>query len=199
MSPFSLPRSEWMVLTPQQAFLAMIEYVWQFSTHGGLDFIQMMSDISIESDGGPRDPAAWSDWLNSVGCVKALPRGGGDRGKHEHGMRAVIRRFHSPDLHDLDRDVPADPRRFAILVQVMVGPDDGPGEESFDVTVCTPQWVSDEAARRGVVHLRDHVVVDRWDWPVIRARLTAIFGQATGDDWDGIATGLSRWGRWEFE
>lgn len=75
ISPFSLPRSEWMLLTPQDAFLAMNEYVWQFSSHGGLDFVQMMSDISIESDGGPRDPAAWSDWLKSVAHVKTVPAG----------------------------------------------------------------------------------------------------------------------------
>lgn len=75
ISPFSLPRSEWMLLTPQEAFLAMIEYVWQFSSHGGLDFVQMMSDISIESDGGTRDPAAWSDWLHSIAHVKPVPAG----------------------------------------------------------------------------------------------------------------------------
>ena len=53
-------------------------------------------------------------------------------------MRAVIRQFHSPDALDLDHYVPNDPKDDAILLQVMVGPSDGPGGESFDVLVCTP-------------------------------------------------------------
>lgn len=114
-------------------------------------------------------------------------------------MRSIVRRFHSPDLCDLERDVPADPRNCSVLVQVMVGPSDGFGEESFDVVVCTPLWLAAEVERWGVVPLHAHVVVDQWQWSAVRDTLTRMFGQATGDDWESIAVRLSRWGRWEFE
>jgi immunity protein 8 of polymorphic toxin system len=53
-------------------------------------------------------------------------------------MRATVRRFHSPDLQDLAVDKPADPEKFGMLMQMLVGPADGPREESFDVLVCIP-------------------------------------------------------------
>jgi hypothetical protein len=53
-------------------------------------------------------------------------------------VRAEVRRFHSPDIADLAAYAPPDPTSFAFLLQVMAGPKQGEGEESFDVEVCTP-------------------------------------------------------------
>jgi hypothetical protein len=51
---------------------------------------------------------------------------------------AKIRYLHSPDI-DPDSYVPDDPTRFMFLIQMIAGPDGGPGEESFDFTVCPPR------------------------------------------------------------
>jgi hypothetical protein len=54
-------------------------------------------------------------------------------------MRAVLRHLLlSPD----PRTLPGDPAEFAFGVQLLVGPADGPGEESFDLTVCSPEWLA---------------------------------------------------------
>jgi hypothetical protein len=36
--------------------------------------------------------------------------------------------------------LPADPAAFALTARMIVGPWDAPGEESCDVTICTPEW-----------------------------------------------------------
>jgi hypothetical protein len=42
---------------------------------------------------------------------------------------------------------------------MIVGPADGPGAESFDITLCTAEWLA-AAARGGFHDARHHVVVD---------------------------------------
>ena len=64
-------------------------------------------------------------------------------------MIAELRRLQQfPDTDDLANWAPASDE-FAILVQIMAGPLGSPGEESFDVTVCSPAWVSEPRGERG--------------------------------------------------
>ena len=37
--------------------------------------------------------------------------------------------------------LPEAPEDFALRVRVFAGPADGQGEESFDLTVCSPEWL----------------------------------------------------------
>lgn len=67
-------------------------------------------------------------------------------------MRAVLRGFQlDPDPATL----PSDPAEFFRLAQLLVGPADGPGEESFDVTVCTPEWLSAACREAGGLYNPD--------------------------------------------
>lgn len=58
---------------------------------------------------------------------------------------------HSALLSSVDVDVetyvPKDPANDAVWLRLMVGPLDGPGEESFDVLVRTPRWLHDVVAK----------------------------------------------------
>lgn len=63
--PDRLPHSPEILLTPQEAFLAMSEFARHFASHGRFDLVEMLSDIAIEPDGGPRDPAAWGGAIGS--------------------------------------------------------------------------------------------------------------------------------------
>ena len=71
-------------------------------------------------------------------------------------MRAVVRSVYlDPD----PRGLPADPSEFLLLARLFVGPSDGPGEESFDVEVCTPEWLARRCAAEGYVDGRHTVVM----------------------------------------
>jgi hypothetical protein len=38
---------------------------------------------------------------------------------------------------------------FSLLARMIVGRPDSRGEESFDVTVCTPEWLAEHCRARG--------------------------------------------------
>ncbi|GAA4978190.1 Imm8 family immunity protein [Actinoplanes utahensis] len=88
-------------------------------------------------------------------------------------MRAVLKSLAlDPDPSTL----PDDPSQFALLARMMVGSPGTPGEESFDVTVCSPQWLA-KICREvgGIYNARHHLVVSVEDFDVraLRAWLTA--------------------------
>ena len=73
-------------------------------------------------------------------------------------MRAQLK---SLDLDPDPATLPGDSAEFALLARMLVGPADGSGEESFDITVCTPEWLG-RACRRvgGIYDARHHLVVN---------------------------------------
>lgn len=113
-------------------------------------------------------------------------------------MRATVRRFHSPDV-DLEPYVPDDPLDFGLLVQVMVGPAEGPGEESFDVVVCTPRWLERRVREDGPLSGRHHLIMERYDFARVRLYLTEAVESQEASTWAELAHKLARIGKWEFE
>jgi hypothetical protein len=114
-------------------------------------------------------------------------------------MHAVIRRLHSPDIDDLEGYQPSEPDRFSFLLQILAGPENGEGEESFDVVVCTPRWILENHSRDDIVLGRHMMIVFRYDYHNLRDFLTKKVAQISGETWNDVAQGLSRVGRWEFE
>lgn len=113
-------------------------------------------------------------------------------------MRAVVRELRSPDV-EFDEHVPDDPEDVGVLVQIMAGPVSGPGEESFDVMVCTPRWLERRVRETGPVIGRHHLVVESWDAGGIRRYLTGAVESVEGDTWTELAEKIGRVGMWEFE
>jgi hypothetical protein len=79
-------------------------------------------------------------------------------------MRAQVKRFFSPDIDDLNNFHPEDPESFGFLLQVMVGPENQPGEESFDVLVCTPKWLLQERGVDAVIFGYDKLIVFEYNF-----------------------------------
>lgn len=58
------------LISTRQGFLAMIKFLEAFYARAGDDFATLMTDLQIQRDGGPLDPAAWSDWMEAVRQVQ---------------------------------------------------------------------------------------------------------------------------------
>lgn len=56
-------------------------------------------------------------------------------------MQAVLKGLHSIDIADLENYAPHEEDNFGFVLRAMIGPMNREGEESFDITVCTPKWL----------------------------------------------------------
>jgi hypothetical protein len=113
-------------------------------------------------------------------------------------MKAILRYFMSPD-RDLQNYRPIDPEDDGFLLQFFIGPADGPGEESFDVVVCTPRWLTRQVDRVGVLSGRHHLIMDRIDVAVFQEFIRTAVEAVDEGTWEEVALRIGRIGRWEFE
>lgn len=113
-------------------------------------------------------------------------------------MRAAVKWFHSPD-QDLEVFVPEDPGDAGALVQIFAGPQGTQSEESFDVVVCTPRFLNRRVQQSGPLVGRHYLIVEGWDWPMIRAYLTQAVESEEAPTWEDLGIKLGRIGKWEFE
>ena len=119
------------------------------------------------------------------------------RGARRTGVKAHLRAIQSPDVPDLRGwDAPAS---FAVCVQLTVGPEGEPGDDAFDVTLCTPDQLAREASKEGVTDGRHHFVVDRYDFDRFDRYIRRRVESCEGATWDEVTAQLARIGRWEFE
>ena len=98
--------------------------------------------------------------------------------------------------------LPSDPAEFVLLARMIVGPQDAPGEESFDVVVCTPEWLAAQCrAHGGLYDPRHHLVVtlDTFDKRALRTWLDARVRAVEAATWGEIGERLGRLALWEFE
>lgn len=114
-------------------------------------------------------------------------------------MKATIRSFFSTDISNLATYQPDEDDNFGFLLQLMVGPTEGKGEESFDVEVCTPNWLAHTYAKSDLVIGRHHLIVFSYDYERIRSFLTSYVEKCEGASWREVAMKVSRLGKWEFE
>ncbi len=113
-------------------------------------------------------------------------------------VRATIKRLdQEPDPSTLS----GSPETFVFSVRMIVGPEDSPGEESFDLTVCSPEWLAGRSREIGLVDARHHLVVnlEGFDQRTLRDFLEQRVRAASGDTWQQVAEKISRLGFWEFE
>lgn len=94
---------------------------------------------------------------------------------------------------------PVDPAWFGILVDVYLGPKDGPGEELFQFSVCSPSYMEADAALYGTKWLRGYVLMPSWDYDALCRLVQDLCDRTEGADWHEVAMKLSRYMEWEFD
>jgi len=114
-------------------------------------------------------------------------------------FQAKLRHLVSPDADPLEDFRPN--REFGILVQAIVGPADGPGEESFDFLLCTPEWFADNKLTQlsSVVSGRHILFVREFDFGALYRFIANYCDGCVGDTWKEVAEKVGRIGHWEFE
>lgn len=107
----------------------------------------------------------------------------------------------APD--SLETYIPPVANDFGVLVLAEIGPaDDDRGADGFYVTVCSPNWLARMALEendKGFEFIHHQLVVDRWDPVLFQRAIQDLCYSTTGEDWDEVATKLSRYLAWEFE
>jgi hypothetical protein len=88
---------------------------------------------------------------------------------------------------------------FALLLQILVGPQEAPGEESFDVFLCTPMWLLHNHQPSDIVVGRHRLIVFEYDYESLRSFISRWVDSCEGPTWQELATRIGRLGRWEFE
>jgi len=114
-------------------------------------------------------------------------------------MHAEIKYIHSPDIEDISTYQPEDTGCFSFLLQVMVGPNNQEGEESFDIEVVTPKWLLKKYDEDEILIGRHRLIVFKYDWDRIMRTINRHCESCNGETWSEIAEKVGRLGRWEFE
>lgn len=114
-------------------------------------------------------------------------------------MNAELKLLHSPDIRDLEHYQPEDPEKFGFLLQAMVGPEGEEGEESFDIEVCTPRWLSETYRTDAIIVGRHYLIVNEYNYQRIVAAIKGFLQNCSGENWGAVAEKVSRLGKWEFE
>ena len=112
-------------------------------------------------------------------------------------MKAELKGIHSPDI-DVDSFWPEESDNFGFLLQAMIGPAGQEGEESFGIQVCTPKWITSRYAETDVLFGEHMLIVFEYDIHRIKTFLAKYCERCVGDDWQDIASKLSKIGQWEF-
>jgi Immunity protein 8 len=112
--------------------------------------------------------------------------------------RADLREISSLDV-DLGTFTPDDATDVGIVVRMLVGPSDAPGEETFDVLVCTARWLSRHVHQHGPLIGRHHLVVEEFDSSRVQEFLKQAVEACSGETWSEVGEKVGRLGHWEFE
>jgi hypothetical protein len=115
-------------------------------------------------------------------------------------MKAEIKSLHSLQLEDrLINYWPDDVSNFGTWIRAYIGPQGEAGAEAFDIQVCTADWLKSQCSTQGPLWGRHLLIVDAYDYDVIKASIERYVESCDGDDWASVAGKLSRVGAWEFE
>ena len=115
-------------------------------------------------------------------------------------MKAKLKEIYSLEVDMPHQEFfPDDPNNFGLSVRLMIGPENSAGAESFDILVCTPDWIKHQYGEERAVWGRHILIVLEYDFYQIKAEIDRYIESCTGDNWVAIAQQLSRMGAWEFE
>ena len=113
-------------------------------------------------------------------------------------MQAVLKGLYSTDL-DVETYLPDEEDNFGFVLRAMVGPLGAEGEESFDISVCTPKWLMKRYGPSEVLLGLHKLIVFRYDYVRLKQFIEKYLMRCSGESWEEVAQKVSLLGQWEFE
>jgi immunity protein 8 of polymorphic toxin system len=113
-------------------------------------------------------------------------------------MRCELRYLHSPDALDLESYRPTDSSSFSILIEAMIGPLGGRGEESFSFILCTPQYLAAELPDDRYRWAHGLLLVPYYNYRLLLDAVQRVCGRVEGQNWHDVGNQLSHYFNWEF-
>lgn len=87
---------------------------------------------------------------------------------------------------------------FCLNILLNIGPDDNTGAgDYFDLKVNSLDWFKYYQCKPSI--LRYTMIVERYDFKIIKNYIEKIINECDGDSWEEIAKKLSRYFFWEYE
>ncbi|WP_040792423.1 Imm8 family immunity protein [Nocardia paucivorans] len=111
-------------------------------------------------------------------------------------MKAELKGIHSPDTDLTDNG--AEQTVDTILVQLMIGPENTPEAEAFDLLVCTPEGRARSGGSSELAPDEFTLVLDRIDTDLIRRHVENFLRDLERPTWEELVAEIGRIGRWEF-
>lgn len=100
---------------------------------------------------------------------------------------------------DIEKYQPDEEDNFGFVLRALVGPMGQPGEESFDITVCTPKWLARRYGSSEIILGLHKLIVLRYDYSRLRRFIEKYLMHCSGDTWAEMAQKVGLLGQWEFE
>lgn len=115
-------------------------------------------------------------------------------------MKAILKDFYSVDIDvPLVNYVPDSPNDFRFGARFVIGEEKNGGEESFDITICTPMWLVHNHDSKDIIIGRHYLIVFEYDYQRIYAQLKNIIEGVEVNSWSEMGSIIGRLGKWEFE
>ncbi|WZO43478.1 immunity 8 family protein [Microbacterium sp. LWO13-1.2] len=92
-----------------------------------------------------------------------------------------------------------DPSDDGQWIRLLIGPDIGPGEESFDILVCTPRWLARRVEESGPILGRHMLVMSSLNLSEAVRVLRTAAESVSGEMWRDVVFELAQIGFWEFQ
>jgi len=115
-------------------------------------------------------------------------------------MKAKIKNILVPDSPDYTPQgyKPEEADNFSVFWQLLIGSAESNASESFNIEICTPQWLSQKVGSGGMISGHGYIIVSEYDPQKIINYLKIRIENISSPAWDEIAQKISRIALWEF-
>ena len=102
-------------------------------------------------------------------------------------MKPILKNFYSTYIEvPLSDYTPSSPSVFGLLARLIVGEQEMEGEESFDIMICTPQWLLSNYNSSDIIYVRQHLIVFEYNYQRIYTKIQSLIEGCEGENWDEI-------------